>query len=95
MVAPVRTGRTPEELSRESEPCGETIRNWVNQADLEDGRRHDGLTSEEKEEMRRWRRGTYGSPPVHAELRARGWQVGKNRVARPMREAGLRRVSRR
>jgi len=56
MVALVRTGRTPEELSREFEPCGETIRNWVKQADLDDGRRHDGLTSEEKEELRRLRR---------------------------------------
>jgi len=56
MVELVRTGRTPEELSREFEPCGETIRNWVKQADLDEGRRHDGLTTEEKEELRRLRR---------------------------------------
>lgn len=35
MVALVRTGRPPEELSREFQPSGETIRNWVKQADVE------------------------------------------------------------
>ena len=58
MVELVRTGRTPEELSREFEPCGETIRNWAKQADLDDGPRHDGLRTEEKEELRELRRET-------------------------------------
>ncbi len=56
MIALVRRGRTPEELSREFEPTAQTIRNWVAQSDRDAGVRHDGLTSEEREEMRRLRR---------------------------------------
>jgi hypothetical protein len=40
-------------------------------------------------------RGTYGAPRVHAELAARGIQVGRKRVARLMRQAGVAGVSRR
>ncbi len=36
MVALVRSGRTPEELSREFEPTAQTIHNWVKQADLDE-----------------------------------------------------------
>ena len=52
----VRAGRTPEELSREFEPSGQTIRNWVQQADRDRGIRTDGLTSAEREELGRLRR---------------------------------------
>ena len=34
-------------------------------------------------------RGTYGSPRVHAELKQRGFEVGRNRVARLMADQGL------
>src|SRR5205814_5841381 len=40
-------------------------------------------------------RGTYGAPRVHAELRAEGRAVGKKRIARLMRTAGIVGVSRR
>jgi transposase len=56
MVELVRTGRSPEELAQEFEPSAGSIRNWVRQADLDDGRRTDGLTTEEQEELRRLRR---------------------------------------
>ena len=39
--------------------------------------------------------GTYGAPRIHRELRAQGQRVGRKRVARLMRQAGLRGVSRR
>jgi len=56
MVELVRAGRTPHELAQEFEPCYETIRAWVQQADRDEGRSNSGLTSEEHEEMRRLRR---------------------------------------
>jgi transposase len=34
----------------------QTLRNWLRQADLNDGHRSDGLTSSEQEELRRLRR---------------------------------------
>ena len=37
MVELVRTGRTAESLSREFEASAEAIRNWVRQADLDEG----------------------------------------------------------
>ena len=40
-------------------------------------------------------RGTYGAPRIHAELQEQGIRVGRKRVARLMREAGLVGVSRR
>ncbi len=40
-------------------------------------------------------RGTYGAPRIHAELAAHGVHIGRKRVARLMRRAGLHGVSRR
>jgi transposase len=56
MVELVRAGRTPEELSREYEPTAQSIWNWVRQAERDEGVRQDGLTTDEKEELRRLRR---------------------------------------
>ena len=56
MVELVRAGRSAGELAREFGCCAQTIRNWVRQADRDDGRRDDGLTSSELEELRRLRR---------------------------------------
>ena len=52
----VKAGRTPEELSREFEPTAQTIHSWVKQADVDAGVRSDGLTSSEREELRKLRR---------------------------------------
>jgi transposase len=56
MVEMVRAGSSPEKLAREFEPSAQTIRNWVAQADRDEGRRQDGLTSSEREELRKLRR---------------------------------------
>ena len=56
MVQLVKAGRTPEELSREFEPSAQTIHNWVKQSDVDAGVRSDGLTSLEREELRKLRR---------------------------------------
>ena len=56
MVELVRTGRTPGELAREFECSASAIRNWVRQADRDEGRGEDGLTSLELEELRQLRR---------------------------------------
>jgi transposase len=56
LVALVREGRSPEGLSRQFEPSAQAIRNWVTQADRDEGKREDGLTTNEREELRRLRR---------------------------------------
>ena len=56
LIELVRAGRTPEDLAREFEPSAQAIRNWVRQSDLDEGRREDGLTSAEREELSRLRR---------------------------------------
>ena len=56
MVELVRAGRSPEELAQEFEPSAQAIRNWVQQAERNEGRRADGLTTAEREELTRLRR---------------------------------------
>jgi len=57
--------------------------------------RKDAMLTERIRQIHDRSRGTYGSPRVHAALQADGIRVGKKRVARLMKEAGLRGVSRR
>ena len=52
--------------------------------------REDTALSEKVREIHRRSRETYGSPRVHAELRALGTRCGRKRVERLMQEAGLR-----
>lgn len=56
IVELVRAGRSPGSLAREFEPSEQTIRNWVKQADLDEGLRSDGLTTEAREELRELKR---------------------------------------
>ena len=56
LIELVRSGRTAEELSREYEPTAQTIHNWVKQAGLDAGIRSDGLSTDEREELRQLRR---------------------------------------
>ena len=55
MVDLVRSGRTPEELAREFEPTAQSISSWVKQAERDAGKRIDGPTSAEREELGRLR----------------------------------------
>ncbi|PZR91348.1 MAG: hypothetical protein DI537_16170, partial [Stutzerimonas stutzeri] len=45
-----------QELSREFKPTAQSIANWVHQADRDAGRRSDGATAAEREELIRFRR---------------------------------------
>jgi transposase len=56
MVSLVRSGRTPDEAAEEFPPSAKSIREWVKHEDLDEGRRSDGLTSSERDELRRLRR---------------------------------------
>jgi putative transposase len=111
MIELVRAGRTPEELAKEFEPSAQAIRNWVAQADRDEGRREDGLTTVEREELNRTvtdaaliveiraahaaSKGTYGAPRIQIDLADAGIRVSRKRIARLMRNAGLAGVSRR
>ena len=57
MIELVRSGRSPESLSKEFEPTAQAIRNWFAQAERDAGRRRDeGVTTAERDEIIRLRR---------------------------------------
>ena len=55
-VALVRAGRNAYEVGRELGVSGESVRNWVQQSERDEGVREDGLTTQEREELQRLRR---------------------------------------
>ncbi len=57
MAELLRSGRTPEDLSRELEPTAQSIWNWIRQAERGgDARKDGGATSPEREELTKLRR---------------------------------------
>lgn len=56
IIALARTGRSAESLAREFEPCVATIHGWIKRANIDGGSRNDGLTSDDRDELRRLRR---------------------------------------
>jgi transposase len=56
IVELAQNGRSVASLAREFGPTESTIATWVKQAEIDSGRRPDGVTSSEKEELTRLRR---------------------------------------
>jgi transposase len=55
-VQMLRAGRTPRELSESLGVSQQTLRNWRRQDQLDRHERDDGVTSDERDELRRLRR---------------------------------------
>ena len=56
IVELARAGRSAGSLARQVEPTDQTIRNRVRRADIDEGVRSDGLTTEARREVRELRR---------------------------------------
>lgn len=56
VVELARAGQPLRELSKKFGCSEQSIRNWMRQQDLDEGRRSDGMTTEEREELTRLRR---------------------------------------
>lgn len=52
----VRSGTPLRRVARDLNIAGETLRHWVKQEAIDSGERRDGLTTEEREELRKLRR---------------------------------------
>ncbi len=52
------SGKPGSQIARDLGISYESLRHWIKQADLDVGRRTDGLTTAEREELRRLRRET-------------------------------------
>jgi transposase len=50
------SGKPQAQIARDLGITVETLRLWRKQAELDEGKRHDGLTTDEQEELRRLRR---------------------------------------
>lgn len=50
------SGKSHRQIAEDLGMTSETLRVWLKQAELDEGQRQDGLTSEEQEELRRLRR---------------------------------------
>jgi transposase len=50
------SGKTAGQVARELDLTETAVRQWIRQADLDAGRRSDGLTTVERDELRRLRR---------------------------------------
>jgi len=50
------SGKPHAQIAQDLGMTGETLRIWLKQADLDEGQRSDGLTSDEQEELRRLRK---------------------------------------
>ena len=50
------SGKPNTQIARDLGMTTETLRKWLKQADLDEGKRQDGLTTEEREELRQLRR---------------------------------------
>lgn len=56
IVELARAGRGADDLAAEFKLAYQTVRNWIKQADVDAGRRTDGLTSADQQEIARLRK---------------------------------------
>jgi transposase len=56
IVELARAGRGADDLADEFKLARQTVRNWIKRADVDGGRRNDGLTTAENEEIAKLRK---------------------------------------